>query len=170
MLKSLIPWKRRNDQIPVQHNEPTRWGTGDPYPLARLRDEMDVLMNRLFEDRFPGGLPGFWEGTQWNSGWDMGWEDAGNEFVFRAELPGFEADDFDLKMTDNMVTIRAEHKDEQRDKTGTHYRYGSFVRTMTLPHGANVGQVDARYHSGVLEIRVPKSEDVQSRRIEVKPG
>ena len=170
MLKSLIPWKRRSEQLPVQHNEPTRWDATEPLSMTRIRDEMDRLMNRLFDDRFMGDLASPWEGSPWNRGWDMGWQDEGYEFVFRAELPGFESSDFDVKMTDNMLTIRAEHKDEQQNKTGAHYRYGSFVRTMSLPHGADVAQVGARYHSGVLEIHVPKSEEAQSRRIEVRSG
>ena len=67
--------------------------------------------------------------------------------------------------------MRAEHKDEKREKNGgSHYRYGSFSRTVALPHGVDEEKIEARYHSGVLELHLPKTEQGQGKRIEVKSG
>ena len=93
----------------------------------------------------------------------------GNLSVRHAELPGFEPEDFDIKVTGDMLTVRAEHKDEKKEKNGgSSYHYGSFTRSFSLPHGVNEQNIDARYHSGVLELRLPKTAEVCSKRIEVK--
>jgi len=168
MFKSLVPWKKRSDEVAVRRNEPTRWEGDEWYPMARIRDELDMLMNRMFDDRTMGGIPSLWNRLPMESRWDLGWEDRGNEYVFQAELPGFEPEDFDVRVSGNTLTIRAEHKDEQNSKNGSSYRYGSFTRTMTLPHGAETDNVNARYHSGVLEVHLPKSKSTQSRKIEVR--
>lgn len=169
---SLIPWKKRNNggTIAVQHAEPSRQDLS--YPLSRFRDDFDTLMERFFDDRWFGSrfgnLPRHWnERYDWNS--DLGWEDHENEYVFHAELPGYEPEDFDVKISGNVLTVRAEHKDEKKEKNGgSHFRYGSFSRSVTLPHGVDEEKVEARYHSGVLELHLPKTEQAQGKRIEVK--
>lgn len=175
MFKKLIPWKRRNSNIAVRRDEPTRQiAEGDYYPLARLWDEFDSLFQRLFEDRWlserTGGLPSLWGEPRLAWSWDLGWEDRGNDYVYQAELPGFEPEDFDVKVSGNLLTVSAEHREEKKRKHTASYRYGSFTRTLTLPHGADPDKVEARYHSGVLEIHLPKSEAAATKRIEVKTG
>ncbi|RMF41902.1 MAG: Hsp20/alpha crystallin family protein [Planctomycetota bacterium] len=173
MFKNLIPWKRRSGQISVQRSEPTRMGMEGGFGLPSIRDEFE-WMNRMFDDqwltsRFFNSFPRVWEGlpaTNWN--WDLGWQDDGQHFVYRAELPGFEPDEFDIKTSGNVLTIRAEHKEEKKQKDGSFYRYGSFVRTLPLPNGIDESHIEANYHSGVLELRVPKSQEAQGKRIEVK--
>ncbi len=169
---NLIPWKKRNNggAISVRRAEPSREDTGY-HPMARFRDEFDMLMNRFFEDRWFGSramqsLPSWWDSTRFD--WDLGWEDKENEFVFHAELPGFEPDDFEVKVSGNLLTVQAEHKDEKKEKNGgSSYRYGSFSRTFTLPHGVAEDKIDARYHSGVLEVHLPKTEQAKGKRIPV---
>ncbi len=171
---NLIPWKKRSGNIAVHRDEPVgKMSHGfdrDVYPLARARDEFDSLMRRFFDDRWfderLGNLPSLWNEPRLD--WDLGWEDRENEYVFHAELPGFEVEDFDIKVSGNMLTVQAEHKEEKKKNGGSHYRYGSFSRTVTLPHGVDEEKIDARYHSGVLELHLPKTEQVQGKRIEVK--
>ncbi len=177
MLKNLIPWRKGNSKIAVRHDEPTRSQDPGDYSLARLRDEFDSLLQQFFSSNWPnerlmnnrwtGNLPGMLDMPRLNWNWDMGWEDNGKEYVFQAELPGFEPEDLDVKVSGNVLTVCAEHKDEMQDKHGTRYHYGSFRRSLTLPHGADQQQIDARYHSGVLEVHIPKTHEVQAKRIEV---
>jgi len=168
MFDRLIPWKKRNQQIAVHRDEPLRAESYDYYPLVRMREEMDTLMSRFFDDRSFGNLPSLWEDSRSHWDWDLGWEDKGNEYVFQAELPGFEPENFDVKVSGNMLTVRAEHQDEKKEKDGASYHYGSFYRTFTLPHGEDVDKIDAHYHSGVFEVHLPKTEEAPCKRIEVK--
>lgn len=85
-----------------------------------------------------------------------------------AELPGFEPKDFDVKVSGNMLTVRGEHRHEEKEKGSSRARYGQFCRTFTLPYGVDEQKIDARYHSGVLEIHLPKTEQAQGKRIPVQ--
>jgi HSP20 family molecular chaperone IbpA len=137
-----------------------------------MREEFNALVDRFFDDPWmrshASGLTEAGEAPRFGRNWDLGWEDTGKEYVFRAELPGFEPEDFDVKVSGNLLTIRAEHRDETYDKNGrSSYRHGSFSRTFTLPQAADHEKVDARYHSGVLEVCVPKDAQVAAKRIPV---
>jgi len=153
---SLIPWRNK------EQNTGRSLAPRETHPLSQLRSEFDSLFNRFFGD-WP--MPfGDWPGM---TGYDL--EDAGKEWVVRAEAPGFEPEDFDVQLAGNLLTIRAERKQEAKEKQGE-YRYAErrFERTVTLPAGAIPDQVTARYHSGVLELHLPKSLEAQAKRIEVK--
>ncbi len=192
MLKSLIPWRKENSNIAVRHDEPTRAQDYEDYSLARFRDEFDSLLQKFFSnswpsnswpsnswpsnswpsnswpsDRWLSNLPSMWDAPRMDWNWDMGWEDKDKEYVFHAELPGFKPEDLDVKVSENVLTVRAEHRDEKQGERGATYHYGSFARSLTLPHGADQQQIDARYHSGVLEVHVPKTDEVHGKRIEV---
>jgi len=169
----LTPWKKQNVSVKVRHDRPGAEDDQGLAPLARLHEDFESLMARFFNERWfedrPLGsnLPsmgmsrGDWE-------LDLGWEDKGQEYLFRTELPGFEPDEIDIKLSGNLLTVRAEHKEEKKDKQGgASYRYGAFTRTFTLPHGADEEKLDARYHHGVLEVHLPKTAAADSKRIEV---
>ena len=94
--------------------------------------------------------------------WGLDVEDKGNEYVVHAEAPGFEPADFDVQVTGDLVTVKAEKKQESKEK-GTQYR--SFERSFTLPHGSAADKIEARYHNGVLDLRLPKSPEALGRRI-----
>jgi len=169
----LAPWKKRSDRVAVRSGKPMTDAEHDLLPLTHLREEFDSLMDRFFEEsRLSGGLFGnqlsLWQQPRFDWNWDLGWEDNEKEYVFHADLPGFESDDFDIQVSGNALKIRAEHKSEQKENGGASYDYGSFVRTMTLPHGVEADKIEARYHSGVLEVHLPKAKETAGRRIAVK--
>jgi len=99
-------------------------------------------------------------------------EEADKEVVVRAEAPGFEPKDFDIHISGNTLTIKAEHKEEAEEKeTGYRrweQRYGQFQRSLPLSTDVNTDKVEARYHSGVLEVHLPRTEPSPRKRIEVK--
>ncbi len=161
---SLTPWKKRQSSLPVSREEPF----GEWEPLSRFRQEFDSLMEEFFSDRF-GELGRFvgWEPGRTTS-WEVGFEEKDDEYLLSAEIPGFEPEEIDVKVTGNVLSVRAEHREEKSEDGGSSYRYGEFYRTMTLPPGVDAEKIDAAYHSGVLEVHLPKSEEFQGRRIEVK--
>jgi HSP20 family protein len=138
------------------------------HPLRRLRDEMDLLFDRFF-----GRWPAAWEPTGFPERfWDVDVREADNEVVVRAEVPGFEPKDFDIHISGNTLTIQAEHKEEgeekEQDYRQWHQRYGRFQRAIPLSTAVNADKVEARYHSGVLEVHLPRTEPSPKKRIEVK--
>jgi HSP20 family protein len=160
MFEKLIPWKRqKGGELKVRHEND---------PVARLREDMGGLWNRFWDDWRSGGLS-LWDDSRW-LGSRVDFDDNEKEYRLRAELPGFEPGDFDVKVSGNVLTLQAEHKEEGKAKkgNGSYRRYGCFYESFTLPKGVLPDQIDARYHSGVLEVRLPKSEECRGKRIEVK--
>jgi HSP20 family protein len=143
---SLIPW-RKKDQ-----------------PIARLRDEFEALFDR-FMSRWPAPFDAeYGIGTLW--GLDV--EDRDNEIFVRAEIPGFEANELDVQLGDRLLTIKAEKKAEGKGGAGSAEGHRSYHRSITLPEGIKAEGVEARYHNGVLEVRLPKSEQAKPKRIPVQ--
>ncbi len=77
-------------------------------------------------------------------------------YVLRAELPGVDPDkDVELKVEGDLLTIRGERREEQKDKNHHEFHYGAFSRSIPLPSGVKAEDVTATYDNGVLEVRVP---------------
>jgi HSP20 family protein len=138
------------------------------HPLRWLWDEMDLLFDRFF-GRWPAaGQPaGFPQRFR-----DVDVEEADNEIVIRAAAPGFEPKDFDIHVSGNTLTVQAEHKEEGEEKEEGfrrwHERYGRFQRSIPLSTAVDADKVEAHYHNGILELRLPRTESIPRRRIEVK--
>ena len=100
--------------------------------------------------------------------------DAGDKFLLEAELPGFKKEDIQLQLKDGILTILAEHKEEQdeTDKKGNYIRrerrYGSFSRTFDVS-GINESAIEASYNNGILELTLPKQVPAvpESRQISI---
>ena len=91
-------------------------------------------------------------------------------YVLRADMPGVDPEkDVEVTLEGDMVTIRGERREEQKDKNHHELHYGSFARSVQLPHGTKPEDVHAKYVDGVLEVRIPmaKSEETASHKIEV---
>jgi len=160
------PEANEQRNVPARTNEAARplARTGG-HPLSRLHDEIDTLFNHFF-----GGWPMPFEGG-WGQDrfWNMDVHETDKEVLVRAEAPGFEPQEFDISISGNTLSIQAEHKEESQDKErGWQRRYGRFQRSFTLPAAVDADKVEATYRQGVLELRLPKAEEAQRRRIEVK--
>ena len=93
-------------------------------------------------------------------------------YQVKAELPGIRKEDLDVTVDDGVLTIKAEHNDNQEQtENGQLIRqersYGKFIRSLRL--GANVDEetITAEYRDGVLHITLPKAKEVQPRKVEV---
>ena len=76
-------------------------------------------------------------------------------YVVRAELPGVNPDkEIDVSVHDGILSIRAERKEEEVDKTHSEFRYGVFSRRIVLPAGADEEHIQASYDKGILEVVV----------------
>ncbi len=103
---------------------------------------------------------------------DMYEED--KELVIKVEMPGIRKKDLDISLNDDMLTIKAEKKEEKEEgeKGTTHYtrerRFGRYIRSMTLPARVDAENISATLKKGLLEIRLPKAEEPESKHIEIK--
>jgi len=76
-------------------------------------------------------------------------------YVIRAELPGLDpAKDVDITVTDGQLTIKGERSERKESKGRSEFSYGSFIRSVTLPAGADEDDITARYDKGILTVSV----------------
>jgi len=158
--KNLIPWSRGRHV-----------GTASDNPFQLLHGQI----NRLFEDFFSGSaLTPFSESNGWQTLQPrIDIAESKEEVRVNAEIPGVDANDIDISLGDDYLTIRGERKSEttkeQDERTYTERSYGSFTRTIPLPCEVDAEQVEATFDKGVLTVRMPKSREVleQSRKIPI---
>jgi HSP20 family protein len=97
-----------------------------------------------------------------------------NAYLLHAEIPGIQANEIDLQVENNVLTLRGERKHENQEQRDGYRRversYGSFSRSFVLPQGTNVEGIDARVDNGVLTITIPKVQTASARKVEVKGG
>ena len=126
-------------------------------------------INRLFDDVLPAaeeemGL------YNWQPLVDTFEKD--NAIEIRAELPGIKKEDVDIDVRDNVLTVSGERSHDEDVNEGDFYRrerfYGRFQRAITLPDNVDTDNIDAQYDEGVLKITIPKTEESQTKKIEVK--
>jgi HSP20 family protein len=95
-----------------------------------------------------------------------------NHLFYRIALPGVDQKDIDLSVENNVLKIKAERKQpnqvDEKDWCAKSFYYGRFEQNYALPKDANPEEVSADFKNGVLEIRVPITKTVISKKIEVK--
>jgi HSP20 family protein len=136
-----------------------RW---DPFrEVTSLRDEVNRLFSRTLGDTQGGSV--------WSPPVDV--FDNKDAIVLKVELPGLSPEDIDIEVDDNVLTIRGERKFEEAVEEGRYYRleraYGSFQRSLALPQGVKADEIGAEFKDGVLEVRVPRADEVKPRKIAV---
>ena len=139
----------------------------DPFrDVATLRDEV----NRLFSRSLGGQpVPSGAQNATWAPPVDV--FDTPEEIVLRAELPGLRPEDVDVELDENVLTISGERTFEERTGDERNYRleraYGRFSRSVSLPKDVKGEEISAAFDLGVLEIRIPKADEVKPRKIVV---
>jgi HSP20 family protein len=141
----------------------TRW---DPFR------EMQILRNtvdRLFETTL-SDLGGTTEPLSWGLPLDVIEKD--EAFIVKASVPGIDPENLEITYTDNTLTIKGSVEAEKEEKEARYHlrerRYGSFARSITLGSRVQGEKIEARYENGVLELMLPKAEEVKPKRIQIK--
>jgi len=130
--------------------------------MRRLSEEMD----RAFSSTF--GLTRGWSGDA--AGWSPAVEvrERNGNFEVLAELPGMNKEDVKVECTEEGIIIEGEKRREQETDEGGYHRtertYGRFYRMIPLPEGAQSDKAKAEFKNGVLEVRVPVSEQHRKSR------
>jgi len=101
------------------------------------------------------------------------WETEG-ELVYAFDLPGVPKDNISVEVEDGTLTVTAERERTDEVSEERYHRlerrFGSFTRTVGLPQGVSEDSVKAAYKDGVLEIHVPKPEQVKPKKVEIAVG
>lgn len=152
-----------------------RW---DPFRGIRKRGDVfseltDIQqeMNRLFDEFFGERRPEMTEGT-WLPAVDV--LENETEIIVRAELPGMTQDDIELDLQNNVLTVKGEKEKESKEEKENYHRiersYGNFSRSFTLPCDVKAEDVKATFKDGVLEVVLPKVEEVKPKKINITTG
>jgi HSP20 family protein len=138
--------------------------------MVSLRSAMD----RLFEDSFVSPLT--WRTISGSETLTppIDVHETPDELVVTSALPGVKAEDVEITMTGQTLTLRGEFKaDEEIAREQYLYRerrYGSFSRTLQLPVRVQGDRAAATFEDGVLTLHIPKAEEVKPRQIRISPG
>ena len=85
-----------------------------------------------------------------------------------AKLPGLDVKNIELQLSDNVLTIKGEKREEKEEKAKDHYvserRYGSFLRSLQVPASVDADKIEATFKGGVLTVTLPKSPESQKKQ------
>jgi len=158
--RALVPGKRSVEVVP-------RW------------EELDRWFDRMAEEFWRRPLPSLFRRERW-------WPEAAlafrapsldvyqqnHDIVVAAELPGMTKDDVEVTLTGTTLTIKGEKKQEKEVKERDYHRreraWGAFVRSVDLPCEVKIDEIKATFRNGVLEIRLPKTEEAKQKTVTVK--
>jgi HSP20 family protein len=168
---------------PKSKNMPTMGGHA---PLTGFRGEMDRVVNRFFPEGWPfmnigslmdfepmhamrgAGLGGVMESAKTDV------SETDSEYEISVELPGIEEKDVEVGVSDGVLTLKAEKKQEREEKKKDYHlterSYGSVRRSFRIPEGVETDKIKAEFSKGVLEVTLPKTKEAKAkqRKIPVK--
>ncbi|HEX7084457.1 MAG TPA: Hsp20/alpha crystallin family protein [Gaiellaceae bacterium] len=94
-----------------------------------------------------------------------------DEYVVHVDLPGVKSEDVNVEVNENVLTISGSRVPAETGQPQLVERpYGSFARTLTLPKGVDADSIEASYHDGVLDLRIPKPAEQKPKKIAIGPG
>jgi len=168
----------RQNQMPARQpgvpSSPARRGSGwgsesdiwnaSPFQMMRrMQEDMDRVFGSFFNQPWGGGDAQAL--SAWSPSVDL--SETENEIIVRAEVPGVEPEDLEVYATDDTLVLRGETRKQDERQEGTVHRlerrYGRFERQIPLPAGTRPDDAQANFRNGVLELRIPKSEDARQR-------
>ncbi len=140
----------------------TRW---EPFRgVSTLQDQFNRLFNDVFDRKGEESSL-----TAWAPAVDI--YETEHELVVKADLPEVDPKDLDIRVENNILTIRGERKFEKKVNEDNYLRveraYGSFARSFTLANTVNSDAIKADYQNGVLTLTIPKREEAKPKQIKV---
>ena len=154
MAKEVTIWKPFTELAPFRE-------------FDRMRRDMDRLWDSFLE-----GVPRRRgeERGEWLPSLDV--SETKNELVVKAEVPGMDHKDIDISLSNGVLTIKGEKKQEREEKEADYHlverSYGSFVRSVQLPKEVQGDKLSASYKDGILRVTLPKSEGTKGKEIKIK--
>jgi HSP20 family protein len=140
----------------------------EPEPIFTLQQRL----NRFLEEAFRpfGLLEEPISIAAWTPSCDI--YETDDEVVVKAEIPGVKKEDVKVSLQDNLLTLSGERKFEEETKKENYLRvergYGAFSRSFTLPPYVDATKISAEFKDGLLEVKLPKSEQAKPKQVEIK--
>jgi len=136
----------------------------EPFRTHSLQEQIGRLFNETFER--PSDESSI---TTWAPTVDI--YETEHELVVKADLPDIKPEELDIRVENNILTIRGERKFEKKVNESNYLRversYGSFSRSFSLANTVNTEAIKAEYKNGVLTLTVPKREEAKPKQIKV---
>jgi len=137
--------------------------------LLSLQDRM----NRLFDESARGAARGReeeWATGTWAPAVDI--YEQGGDLVLKAELPGVDPKDVDVRIENNVLTLKGERRADNEVKRDSYHRversYGAFTRAFTLPTTVDTTKVKADFKDGLLRVVLPKREESKPKQVQIE--
>lgn len=131
-----------------------------------VESQVNRIFNELFDRSQESNL------TPWAPAVDI--FEGQNELVVKADLPDIKPEELDIRVENNILTIRGERKFEKKVDEKNYLRversYGSFARSFSLANTVNAEAIKADYKDGVLTLTIPKREEAKPKQIKVNVG
>jgi len=135
--------------------------------MRRMQREFDTLFNSFFPATRTESSEA--ETAVWTPRIDLAETD--DAYLIHLDLPGLSKEDINLNYHDGTLSVSGERKVNEQEDKANYVRierfYGHFYRSFALPKAINQNDIEATYQDGVLDIRVPKTEEVKPRQIKV---
>lgn len=145
---------------------------------ARTFEEFERMIEDFWRQPFPSILPPFpslfrsLKGDLFRGGPSVDVYEEKNDIVVKAEIPGLSKENMQVSLTANTLTLSGEKKKEEEVKeeeySYSERTYGKFSRTISLPCDVKSDQGKATFKNGILEVRIPKTEEAKKRHFTVE--
>lgn len=154
--------ENKTEKKALEPYRPAEWLT----PFRHIDD----MFESFFRRPWLSSMPRLFEDRDLSPSVDI-FED-GDEVVVKTELPGMEKDNININLTENAITLSGEKKKEEKVERKNYYHlersYGSFSRSFNLPSEVLTDQAKASFKNGLLEVRIPKTEEAKKKVQKVK--
>ena len=136
--------------------------------MDSLRQQMNQMFDELAQGNFESAKSRR-QSMQWSPAIEI--QETDGEIVLKAEVPGVNAKDLDVQVSEDAVSISGKHEEEKRTEEKGFFqselRYGQFQRVIPLPSTVNHQQVKANFKDGILTLTLPKVEAAQHKFVKV---
>jgi HSP20 family protein len=155
----------------------TNKGAVEPYrpsgwlsPFESMEDMFEDFFRRPFGLRKWPAMPRMMEGVEASPSVDI--YEEGDNIILKSEMPGMTKEDIEVNLTDDTITLSGEKKKEEKVEKKDYYRlersFGSFKRSFALPSEVQSDRAKASFKNGILEIKIPKSEEAKKKEKKIK--
>jgi len=134
--------------------------------LIRYENKLPILLRSIFEENIEP-----WSGKQFSSTPEVNIKETKDNFIIEIAAPGFEKEDFEIQLDKNRLIVSAQRKDENEEVKHEEFylrkefNYHDFQHTFSLSEWVLKHKIDASYHNGILEIVIPKKEELKPKPV-----